>query len=195
MINKVRVWYPNTTHHVTIRGNRRNDIFRDKEDFEVYLAQLEGNIKYYKNEYDIVCYCLMDNHVHLLLHTYDKHINYFMKRINSIYPRYFNNKYNYCGHLYEKRYFSEIVDSDSQMLETSRYIHLNPIRANIVDKPEYYNWSSYSMYIGDKKEKFINSSMILNYFNVSDRRKEYKSFVEQVIRNSGNSDKLELIRN
>lgn len=64
----------------------------------------------------------------------------------------------------------------------------------MVDKPEDYNWSSYSMYIGDKKEKFINSSIILNYFNVSDRRKEYKSFVEQGVRYPGNSDKLELIR-
>ncbi|GAA0180478.1 hypothetical protein SH2C18_31650 [Clostridium sediminicola] len=90
--------YPNTTHHITIRGNRRNVILRDEEDFEVYLTQLQGNIEYYNNEYEILCYCLMDNHVHLLLNTYDRHMKFFMKRINSIYPRYFNNKYNYCGH-------------------------------------------------------------------------------------------------
>ncbi|WP_073336587.1 transposase [Clostridium grantii] len=60
---------------------------------------MEGNIKYYNNEYEILCYCLMDNHVHLLLHTYNRHMKFFMKRINSIYPRYFNDKYNLLRYL------------------------------------------------------------------------------------------------
>ncbi|WP_461207861.1 transposase [Clostridium sp. DL1XJH146] len=180
MTDKERIWYPDNTYHITIRGNRRNDIFRDEEDFEIYITLLEGNIKFYENEFELVCYCLMDNHVHLLLHTYNKHMKYFMARLNGVYAKFFNEKYNYCGHLYEKRYFSELIENDSQMLQTSRYIHLNPVRAKMVEKPEDYRWSSYSMMIGDTKEKIINSDRILNYFNYENRRKAYKEFVEGV---------------
>lgn len=101
-----------------------------------------------------------------------------MKRVNNFYAKYFNNKYNYIGHLFQERYGSEIVMNDRYMLETSRYIHLNPVRANMVEKPEKYLWSSYSMYIGEKKEKLITTKEVLSYFKKGNERELYKQFVE-----------------
>lgn len=182
MTNVARVWYPNAIYHITARGNRRNDIFKDEEDFQVYLTIIEGSLEYFKNEFEILCYCLMDNHVHLLLHTKEMHLKYFVSRVNSIYAKFFNKKYNYIGHLYQDRYFSEIIESDTQLIETSRYIHLNPVRANMVRKPEEYKWSSYSMYIGTREEKLINSEKILSYFKEDIKRDLYKTFVKNGVK-------------
>lgn len=182
MSNKERQWFPNTSYHITIRGNRRSDIFKGGEDFQVYLEIIQEALEYYGAEFEVICYCLMDNHVHLLLKTKDKHMKYFMARISGIYTKYFNDKHNFIGHLYQDRYFSELIETDTQMLETSRYIHLNPIRANMVKKPEDYDWSSYSMYIGKKREKLISPSEILRYFKEDEKRKSYKEFVEQGIK-------------
>jgi len=178
MTDKKRVWFPGASYHITSRGNRRNDIFKDEEDFQIYLTLMKDALEYFENEFRIVCYCLMDNHVHLMLETKEMHLKYYITRVNSIYAKFFNHKYNYIGHLYQDRYFSELIEADAQALETSRYIHLNPVKANMVIKPEKYKWSSYSMYTGQVKEKLINSKSILNYFRNKD---EYKIFVEQGI--------------
>lgn len=178
MTSRARKWYPNSVYHVTARGNRKSNIFKEEEDFRTYLTILEDAIEYFNGQYEIMCYCLMDNHVHILLKTKIKHIKYFISRLNSIYAKFFNNKYNYLGHLYQKRYFSELIRSDLQILETSRYIHLNPIKANMVKKPDEYKWSSYSMYIGKEKERLINSQKILAYFKKDNQRELYRKFVE-----------------
>jgi len=124
MTNKARVWYPNAAYHITTRGNRRNDIFRDEEDFQVYLTIIEGAMEYFHEQYEIICYCLMDNHMHILLKTNEKHLKYFISRINSIYARFFNKKYNYIGHLYQQRYFSELIEDDK--LASSGKPHKDP---------------------------------------------------------------------
>lgn len=103
-----------------------------------------------------------------------------MMRINRFYAKYFNNKYNYVGYLFKARYGSELIKEDRYILEASRYIHLNPVRANIVKKPEEYKWSSYCMYISNEKEKFVCSNRILYYFKDSNREL-YKEYVESVI--------------
>lgn len=180
MSNKKREWYPNAIYHITIRGNRRNDIFRDREDFQVYLMLIEGTIRYYNLEYEILAYCLMDNHVHLLVGTKERHIKYFMMRMNSTYTRYFNNKYNYIGHLYQDRYFSEIIESDEQLLETSRYIHLNPVKAKMVVEPKEYEWSSYSTYMRNRKVDFLNVFKILGYFQEEIAIDLYRRYVERI---------------
>lgn len=176
-------WFPGASCHITARGNHRNDIFRDGEDFAYYLILMEDALEYFKYQgYDIVCYCLMDNHVHMLIRTEDSPPGKFIGRINAIYAKYFNKKYNYIGHLFQDRYHPEFIKDDKQMLEVSRYIHLNPVRANMVLKPEEYEWSSYSMYIGEKKEKLIKSDKILSYFNRKDGRELYRKFVESAIK-------------
>jgi putative transposase len=175
MVRKRRIWFPGAAYHITCRGNHRNDIFKDEEDFLVYLTILEAA----KHEYPfvLIAYCLMTNHVHLLIKTKETDTGKIMKKINLSYAIYFNNKFNYVGHLFQGRYFAELIEDDAQMLSTSRYIHLNPIRAKMVSKPSDYEWSSYSMYIGEKVEKHIDSLIILNRFK-DKSRKLYKEYVE-----------------
>lgn len=177
-----RIWYPGTSFHVTTRGNHKEDIFRDSKDYKVFLNIIKEALKFYEeNNYELICYCLMTNHIHLLIKTDDKEIGHLMRRINSFYARYFNNKYNYEGHLFQRRYHGKLIKDDAQMLATSRYIHLNPVRAKIVEMPERYQWSSYGMYIGKRKERLISSDNILFYFKDDNKRKLYKEFVESEI--------------
>lgn len=182
MSRKSREWYPNVVMHITSRGNHRSDIFREVEDYEFYIVLLEKCIKYFDNEFEILGYTLMTNHIHLQIQTKEKHIGFFMKRLNNFYAKYFNNKYNCIGHLFQERYGSEIINNDIYMLETSRYIHLNPVRAKMVNKPEEYEWSSYCMYIGKKEEKIVNTKSILTYFQEKSCRELYKSYVESAIK-------------
>lgn len=177
-----RKWYSGASYHVTARGNNKGIIFREKSDFLHYLKLFIEALKYYEcDEYKIICYCLMNNHVHILIKTEHKPPGQFIGRINSKYAKYHNKKYNCIGHLFQDRYYSEIIKTDVQMIETSRYIHLNPVRANIVKKAEEYTWSSYSMYIGDREENIISSDNILYYFQEQNNREVYQKFVESII--------------
>ncbi|WP_242849828.1 transposase [Clostridium sp. C8] len=120
----------------------------------------------------------MDNHVHLMIKIDIEALGKLIGRISAAYTRYFNKKYNYIGYLFQDRYFSELIKNDKQMLETSRYIHLNPVKANMVNNPEEYIWSSYNMITENKKEKIIDSSFILNYFIYNNRVKLYIKYIE-----------------
>jgi REP element-mobilizing transposase RayT len=181
MSTKARIWYPNTVYHITARGIRKADIFKENEDFQKYMYLMKNTLEYFKNEYNIVCYCLMDNHIHIMIETKDIHYKYYITRVNSMYAKYFNSKYDYVGNLFQGRYFSGIINNQLHILVVSRYIHLNPVKANMVNVAEEYKWSSYSMYIGEKKEKLINSKSVLDYFKC---RKEYKIFVETELQSS-----------
>lgn len=176
MARKKRIWYRGAIYHITSRGNHRNDIFKDDEDYLVYLTILEESLGKYCGV--LYCYCLMTNHVHLVIETGEINISMIMKRINQLYTMYINNKYNLVGHLLQGRYNAEIIETDSYILDVSRYIHLNPIKANMVLKPEEYEWSSYSMFIGKKEEKLINSEKILSYFHEENKKQLYQEFVE-----------------
>lgn len=176
------IWYEGAIYHITTRGNHRNDIFRDEEDFKGYLNILEEALIYYSHEgYELIAYCLMDNHVHLIIKTGKEPLTRIMRRINSIYTRYFNKRYNYIGHLFQAKYFSELIESDRQILEASRYVHLNPVRAQMVTRPEEYQWDSYRIFIGEKS-KLLNPQIVLSYFKYSDRHKLYKEFIEQKLK-------------
>lgn len=186
------IWESGTIYHVTTRGNRRNDIFRDEEDFQVYLTMLENNFIYYSNlNYRLVAYCLMDNHVHLIIQTDKEPLKRFMARLNSMYTKYFNKKYNYIGHLFQARYFAETIEDDTQLLETSRYVHLNPVKARMVEWPDQYEWSSYLMLIGEKNVKLIDEDVILNYFKFERRFELYKDFVEKKLKSLREALRLE----
>ena len=182
MATKKRIWYEGAIYHVTARGSHQNDIFREEEDFQEYLAILKNSLEYYEeSNYKIIGYCLMSNHVHLIIKTDTQPLWMLISRVNSIYTKYFNKKYNYFGHLFQGRYFSELVKDDVQLLEASRYVHLNPVKAKIVHIPEAYRWSSYSVFIGKEDEGITNSAVILEYFQCKDRCRRYKEFVEQRI--------------
>lgn len=131
--------------HVMMRGNERKNIFLDEEDKKYFLYALQ---KVKANEaYELLAYCLMDNHVHVLLREKTDSLERTMKRIGIIYSFYFNKKYQRTGHLFQDRYRSEAVEEDAYVLAAVRYIHNNPVKSGITKTPQDYPWSSYRQYI------------------------------------------------
>ncbi|GAB6173098.1 transposase [Paradesulfitobacterium aromaticivorans] len=175
MPRKARIWYPGAVYHIMCRGNHRHDIFRDDEDRQVYLTLLRQTKE--EHPFFLHAYCLMTNHVHLHIETVETSISLIMKRVNMLYAQYFNNKYNFVGHLFQDRFRSEEVESDGYHLHISKYIHLNPVRAAIVESPAHYPWSSYRIYLGQKQDSFITTDKVLGYFN-EPRIQHYQKYVE-----------------
>lgn len=178
MPRKNRVWYPGAIYHIICRGNNKQDIFKDEKDRLTYLSILK-EIKQ-KHHLLLYTYCLMSNHVHLHLETGSIEIGRSMKLINMRYAVYFNKKYQLIGHLFQDRYYSELVENDAYNLEISKYIHLNPVRANIVDNPLDYPWSSYGAYLSKRDDDLVDKSKILGYFQNSSPSM-YRKFVEEYV--------------
>jgi REP element-mobilizing transposase RayT/predicted XRE-type DNA-binding protein len=182
MARALRITFPGAFYHVTSRGNERKAVFKNKRDREKFLEYLESASQRY--EALIHAYCLMDNHYHLLLETPSGNLPQIMRHINGAYTTYFNVKRDRSGHLFQGRYKAILVDIDEYAKELSRYIHLNPVRAKIVETPEEYEWSSYKHYIGiQKPANWLWRDFILGYFGqkVSAAQKEYHKFVTALV--------------
>jgi hypothetical protein len=125
----------------------------------------------------------MSNHFHILMETLHPNLSKSVQWINVSYAVYFNRKYKRNGHLFQGRFKSVLVDADSYLKQLSRYIHLNPVRARIVDRPTDYDWSSYTAFIGKRiAPEWLETHWLLSQFGR--KRKEahanYKDFVETV---------------
>ena len=181
MARPLRIVYPGALYHVTARGNERRKIFLSQADYKKFLAYLTDAL----HKYDIILYAftLMGNHYHLLVETPKANLSSFMHAVASAYTTYFNIKRKRAGHLFQGRYKAILVEKESYLLELSRYIHLNPVRAGIVEKPEDYAFSSYRSYLFPKEETIVLRDLIWGMF--SGNRKEapqrYKAFVESAI--------------
>jgi len=177
----LRIEYPGAHYHVTSRGNERKDVFKSQKDRAQFLSYLESAVNRY--EAVIHAYCLMSNHYHLLLETPAGNLSKIMQHINGAYTNYFNVKRKRSGHLFQGRYKAIVIEADEYAQELSRYIHLNPVRANMVGKPEEYRWSSYLDYIGARKRpEWLETSLILNYFGKGEERfRKYRGFVEELL--------------
>ena len=137
-----RLNIPNIPQHVIQRGNNRQACFFDDADHEFYLDKLKDYAKKYK--VSVHAYVLMTNHVHLLLTPETATgVSQLMQALGRIYVLYINKTYNRTGTLWEGRFKSTLVDNELYYLRVSRYIELNPVRANMVDAPAQYPWSSY----------------------------------------------------
>ena len=132
-------------HHVTVRGNDRQVIFLDAADSRRYLAELDRCCQDWCC--DLIAYALMTNHVHLVLQDHRGQLSQFMQVLNVRYTRYFNDRYDRVGQLYQGRFHASHVDRNEYLLEVTRYVHLNPVRAGLAERPEDYPWSSYRVYI------------------------------------------------
>lgn len=119
----------------------------------------------------------MTNHIHLQIETLAIPLWTIMRNLLMNYTRYYNEKYNLIGHLFQGRYTAEIIEDDAYMLQTSRYIHLNPVKAKMVANPVEYPWSSYDVYMGKREYASVSDQKILNYFAGSSREL-YKEYVE-----------------
>jgi putative transposase len=181
MARPLRISYAGAFYHITSRGNERKEIFKSNGDREKFLFYLESATRRY--DALIHVYCLMSNHYHLLMETPAGNLSQIMQHINGAYTTYFNVKRQRSGHLFQGRYKAILVDMDEYAKELSRYIHLNPVRAGIVDKPEAYNWSSYQYFIGlEKVPEWFVMDFILGYFGnkVSEAQNNYHKFHKEV---------------
>lgn len=191
----IRSFAESSYYHVFNRGVEKRTIFEDPEDFKifkyyifVYLAPLEKVLAIYpnlplrlrpknlSNELDLITYCLMPNHFHLLLKQTTKDaISKFMQRITDGYTRYFNNKNKRVGSLVEGPFKAAHIDSDNLLLHISRYIHLNPLVSGLIkDDLQSYPWSSFPAYLNQNQDNLIKKDEILNHFAST---KDFEKFV------------------
>ena len=175
MPRKKRDWYPGATYHVMCRGIRRMAIFREEEDYEIFLLKVKKTMECLP--FTLHSYCMMTNHIHLQITTMDSEIWKIMKRLLSSYARNFNNKYGYSGHLFESRYTFCLIEETIYFLEVSRYIHLNPVRAGMVREPVTYPYSSYAYYVSGKEHPLLDKSRVLGNFR-TEQEEKYRMFVE-----------------
>lgn len=157
-------------YHVMLRGVNKQNIFEDDEDRLKFLT----TIKYYKkiSNYKVYGYCLMNNHIHLLLKENEETLSTILRRISSSYVRWYNEKYLRCGHLFQERFKSEVVETQAYFLTVLRYIHQNPIKAGMT-KNLQYKWSSYQDYLHDPI--YTDIDFVLQFFSI-ERTEALKSF-------------------
>lgn len=158
-------------YHIIMRGNNKQNIFLENNDFERFLHILK---KYKtKYEYDLYCYILMTNHIHMIINSNKADISQIMHSIAQEYSIYFNNKYERCGHVFQDRFKSKCVENRQYLLNLQRYIHLNCVKAGI-DQIDSYKWSSYNEFVGT--QKLCNTDFILQLFG-DDRDSSVKNFI------------------
>jgi REP element-mobilizing transposase RayT len=156
-------------YHVMIRGNEKKDIFLDDEDRERFLHTIREKNK--EKKWHIYAYCLMGNHVHLLINEGTDTISGIMQRINISYAYYFNKKYKRVGHLLQDRYRSENIEDDSYLIAAMRYIHNNPVKSGMVERALQYRWSSLRVYLELSSDHVgIDRSTVLGIFSENENR-------------------------
>jgi REP element-mobilizing transposase RayT len=148
-------------YHAILRGINKQTIFEDEEDYNKFKQVLQDCKRI--SGYYLFAYCLMGNHVHLLIKEEKEDLNIIFKRIGSRYVYWYNNKYQRTGHLFQDRYKSEPVDNDLYFLSVLRYILQNPVKAGLCDDPASFQWSNYSAYAG--KTDFTDTEFVLSLFS------------------------------
>ncbi|MEW6054332.1 MAG: transposase [Nitrospirota bacterium] len=179
MARPLRIEYEGAAYHIISRGNRGEHIFAEDQDKEYFLETLQNAVKKYR--IDLYAYCIMGNHYHLLLTTPYGALTKAMHYIGSAYGSFLRRQKGWIGHIFAGRYKSLCVEKEGYLLELSRYIHLNPVRAGLEEKPEGYTWSSYGYYIGKQKPpEWLNTDWFFVEYG-KDRKaawKQYRGFVE-----------------
>ena len=149
MARAARIYYTNCFYHICIRGNNRQNILLDPEDKEIFLACL-GKFKK-RFEFKLFGFVVMHNHVHLIIGTGKINISKIMQAITLSYSNRFRKKYSYTGYVWQGRFRSNVIESESYILQSIEYAHYNPVRAGIVNDPADYVWSSYLCYYPERQ--------------------------------------------
>ena len=178
MSRPLRIEYPGAWYHVMNRGAGRRVICPTNAERAYFLALL-GDLQ---NTFGVQthAYCLMDNHYHLLLHTPRGNLSAAMRYLNGVYTQHHNRYQGKDGALFRGRYKAVLVDVDSYLAQLSRYIHLNPVEARMVRKPEQYRWSSYRAYLGETQvPDWLHVQPTLGLFGQRAAHRHYQAFVNE----------------
>lgn len=209
--NTLKVYVAEGVYHVYNRGVAKQEIFTDSQDYKVFLMYLKEclsqpkiikqnftlqgqsfkgiprQVKNFKHKIELIAFCLMPNHFHLLIKQKEKDsMEGFMRSVITRYARYFNKKYERIGHVFQGRYKAVLVTEDNYLLHLTRYIHLNPTELNIELTKAY---SSYQEYLGLRKTKWIHPNLVLAFFNRKTipeiiKVNSYQDFVEKFKKDS-----------
>lgn len=188
-------------YHIMLRGIDKRDVFLENEDKIKFLESVEKAKE--KGKFKVLGYCLMDNHIHLLLKE-DEEIGTSVKRITVGYVGWHNKKYERTGHLFQNRYLSEPVNTEEYLMMVLRYIHLNPVRAKLTLSAKDYKWSSFGNYFlfYNGQKTVVDGEIIENYFKTFKEFSKYMNTLnddeclETKKVNYNNDDKLiQIIRN
>ncbi len=180
MSRPLRIQYPNAWYHVMNRARRGQDLFADKKDMGLFLDLLQETTTLFNLK--VSAYCLMPTHYHLLVQTPDANLARCMRHINGIYTQRYNARHQCDGTLFRGRYKSVLVDADSYLLELVRYIHRNPLRADLVKRIGRYSWSSHRGYLSNaNKWEWLHKDFVLRMLakNRAVQIRKYRRFVEK----------------
>lgn len=176
-----RLCFDGALYHVTARGDNKESIFLDEADYQQYLMLLRR----YKDRFHFTfhAYALMTNHVHLIVEpAVGTAVSQIMQCLTSTYTKYFNRRHGRVGHVFQGRFHSRLIEREVYLLVASRYVHLNPVRANVVRRPADYPWSSYRAYRHPSSDPLdlVDPDILLSLVTQDERcqREAYRDFVE-----------------
>ena len=177
MPRSARAEVPGGLYHVITRGNNRRRIFNHVSDYQKFLSLL--TVQKSKLPFFLYAYCLMSNHVHLLIERQTATVGRIMQRLLTGYAQYYNRRYRRVGHLFQGRYKAILCESDRYLSELVRYIHLNPVRARMVNRPENYEYSSHRAYLGLEPPGVVDVDPVLRHFGAKKQlaREVFEQFV------------------
>jgi len=159
-------------YHVYNRGNNYEKVFFEEKNYEFFLKRL---LEYFGNSIALISYCLMPNHFHLICNIHENgSLEKAMQKLSTSYTKAINKSTNRVGHLFQGRYKSKLIPGNDYLLHLSRYIHLNPVRAKLLTKPEDWKYSSYREYIGLALASICSKEIILEQIGGFDK---YRKFV------------------
>ncbi len=178
MPRKPRIEIGGGLYHIISRGNNRKKIFRSHDDYLKFTRILEQQKT--KLPFYLYAYCLMPNHVHLLIERRDDPVSRIMQRVLTTYSQYHNRKYKKVGHLFQDRYKALLCQTDRYLGELVRYIHLNPVRARMVKRPEHFEYSGHRAYLGLDRTGLVDTEPVLRHFGATKKRavEAYTRFVD-----------------
>ncbi len=187
---------PGEFFHIYNRGNAKEDVFVDENDFQFFLLRLRQNLvpsadvhRHFRplppESFDLIAYCLMPNHFHLLLkQNKDISTGKLLGKVCTSYGMYFNKKYKRVGHIFQDQFKQINIDSNKYLTWLSAYIHNNPVVAGLVQNPTHWRWSSYSKFTHPVLDDFISSDVILEQFS---KVQDYISFVDDARKTLGDN--------
>ena len=179
MARKPRIEFPGAFYHVIVRGNNRQKIFADDEDYKYFL----GRLNHYKERFKFVlfAYVLMPNHIHLLLETGEVPLSRIMQSLQFTYTQKFNRRHKKVGHLFQGRYKAILCQKESYLLELIRYIVLNPVRARLVKRPVDWRWNSYFDLLRLKEGHVVSFEEVLALFGTKPAGAATKELLRRIV--------------
>jgi putative transposase len=180
MPRKLREEEAGAIRHVFARGVNRQPIFVDEHDYERYLRLLASTVK--RQGWHCMSYCLMPNHVHLLLETPAPNLGAGMQWLHGLYGKGFNERHHRVGHVFQDRYRAEPIKDEVQFLTVVGYIALNPVAASLCRRPEHWRWSSHRATIARERPTWLAADRLMWRIGEGAGSHDYQKLVEARMR-------------